>query len=388
MKKRGRKAGKKLAGYWFRSGRGWYVGSAPLLGPDGRQLKDPKTPVATLRAAYDASVLARQAEAIEAAKPPGTTTTVEECCRAFLDSIEHMASYKNRRLYLFDFATGFPGRFIDKEDRPAKDKLHGGFGDRPVESIIPLEIEQWLRLHKGWGPGGARRSAIQALKRCFYYGIEAGLLTKHPMIKFKAGQSKERVTYLNDEQEAALLMHSNMYFRLAITVCIRTGVRPGCEFAKLERRHVEETPKGMVWRFPREETKSRKKERVVFIPEDIAKIVREEMKKHRRKYIFRNADDGQWTWAALKKQFQRVRRRIDKLRKAGKTTADLTGLSIYSCRHTFAKRTLGGYWTGKPVTIEILALLMGNTRDVCWRHYAKWCPQYQDPAWDAITIAS
>lgn len=35
---------------------------------------------------------------------------------------------------------------------------------------------------------------------------------------------------------------------------------------------------------------------------------------------------------------------------------------MYTCRHTFAKRTLAGYYTGKPVTIEVLAGLMGNTR--------------------------
>jgi len=34
---------------------------------------------------------------------------------------------------------------------------------------------------------------------------------------------------------------------------------------------------------------------------------------------------------------------------------------LYVARHTFAKRTLSGYYTGKPVTIEVLAGLLGNT---------------------------
>jgi len=45
---------------------------------------------------------------------------------------------------------------------------------------------------------------------------------------------------------------------------------------------------------------------------------------------------------------------------------------MYACRHTFAKRTLSGYYTGRPVTIEVLAGLMGNTPKVCWDHYAAW----------------
>lgn len=55
-----------------------------------------------------------------------------------------------------------------------------------------------------------------------------------------------------------------------------------------------------------------------------------------------------------------------------------------TCRHTFAKRTLSGYYTGKPVTIEVLAGLMGNTPKVCWDHYAAWADQYNDPLWEAL----
>ena len=57
---------------------------------------------------------------------------------------------------------------------------------------------------------------------------------------------------------------------------------------------------------------------------------------------------------------------------------------MYTCRHTFAKRTLSGYYTGQPVTIEVLAGLMGNTPKVCWEHYAQWADQYNDPLWAAL----
>jgi hypothetical protein len=56
----------------------------------------------------------------------------------------------------------------------------------------------------------------------------------------------------------------------------------------------------------------------------------------------------------------------------------------YTCRHTFAKRTLSGYYTGKPVSIEVLAGLMGNTPKVCWDHYAQWADDYNDPLWAAL----
>jgi hypothetical protein len=56
----------------------------------------------------------------------------------------------------------------------------------------------------------------------------------------------------------------------------------------------------------------------------------------------------------------------------------------YTCRHTFAKRTLSGYYTGQPVSIEVLAGLMGNTPKVCWDHYAQWADDYNDPLWAAL----
>ena len=74
--------------------------------------------------------------------------------------------------------------------------------------------------------------------------------------------------------------------------------------------------------------------------------------------------------------------RREKLARAGiELDADAC---MYSCRHTFAKRTLGGYWTGQPKTIEQLAGLMGNTRKVASETYGEWCDSYQEPLWDAL----
>ena len=61
-----------------------------------------------------------------------------------------------------------------------------------------------------------------------------------------------------------------------------------------------------------------------------------------------------------------------------------TGLSLYTCRHTFAKRILSGFWTGQPATIETVAGLLGNTPGVCFKHYATWCDEYSQPLWTAV----
>lgn len=59
----------------------------------------------------------------------------------------------------------------------------------------------------------------------------------------------------------------------------------------------------------------------------------------------------------------------------------------HTCRHTYAKRMLGGFWAA-PATLEVLAGLMGNTPTICWQHYAQWSGQYTDPFWAAIGSTS
>jgi hypothetical protein len=55
---------------------------------------------------------------------------------------------------------------------------------------------------------------------------------------------------------------------------------------------------------------------------------------------------------------------------------------MYSCRHTYAKRTLQGYWTGKMTNIETLARLMGNKPQTCHEHYLQWTDSYEEPLWE------
>ena len=139
----------------------------------------------------------------------------------------------------------------------------------------------------------------------------------------------------------------------------------------------------MLWRFSAEENKTgtkTDKERVIYVPDDVAPLVREELKKHPKGAIFRNRAGIPWKVTTLKEAFSRLKDRL-----ADKAGVQLDADScLYSTRHTYAKRMLGGYWTGKPITLEVLAGLMGNTPQVCYDHYAKWCGDYVAPLWNAI----
>jgi integrase len=132
----------------------------------------------------------------------------------------------------------------------------------------------------------------------------------------------------------------------------------------------------MVWRFSPEESKT-KKLRTVYVAPEIAEIVREQMRKYPEGVLFRTMRGKPWNPQILSSGFSKIR---DKLNAEGR---HIDG-DLYTCRHTFAKRTLGGHWSGKPCSLEQLAGLMGNSPTICWKYYAKWADSYVDPLWDAV----
>src|SRR5262249_14166652 len=160
---------------------------------------------------------------------------------------------KDRADTLYDFCTGLPSRFRDKENGktppiPTQDDyVHRGYGRMPISEFKPLHIDQWLHAHETWK--GGKRTRVQAVKRAFNYGVESGLIPANPIKGKRLSKQNARVTYLTPEQETALLNEANEAFAIAIKVCIRTGSRPGCEFGKLTARHVTDHGDKMEWRF-------------------------------------------------------------------------------------------------------------------------------------------
>jgi integrase len=365
-------------GYWFRAGRGWYTttgkSSKPLLDDKGNPIRS-----------ADSAEEAKQAYArslLQAAPPvKGKGLTVLEACQIYLDHAEsgHPETYRLRVGFLFDFCAGLPPRFRNSKVRPtAKDRIHPGYGAKSVMDLTCLDVEKWVKAHPGWK---SPRAALQAIRRALNYCKESGLIDANPVKGLKVPKSGKRVAYLTPETEEAINRYARPALATAIKVCIRVGARPDIEFARLEPRHVEETPRGQRWRFRADESKGGKKERTIYVPEEIAQIVRAQVKRHKGK-VFRDDQGKPWTRRTLQYAFRRLKGRL--LKKG--VTPDEPFIP-YTCRHTYAKRMLGGFW-GAPVTLEVLAGLMGNTPTICWQHYAQWSGQYTDPFWAAIGSTS
>ncbi len=377
----GRKSGGHNRGYWYRSGRGWYASenrrNVPLRDSKGQHIKD-RAAAGEAKRAYETFCKerdkrrARNVETVLMASMANHyLSRMKEKCR---DS-----TYRLRARFLFDFCTGFPARFADSRQRPtAKDRIHRGYGDLELRDLTPAVIHTWLSRHPTWKKG-TWPVAIISIKAAVHRWIaDFAPDEPNPLRHLPNGDVHRRATYLTPELETAIYQNATARFRLVIKVLIRTGVRPS-ELCNLRRRHVVESEQGQKWVLKASESKTNRT-RTIFVPDEIARVVRMRLRMSTRdEPVFQSATGTALRPGSLSMRFRRL---LNKLAVAGFTISEDD--CLYSCRHTFAKRTLGGYWTGTPVTLEVLAGLMGNSPTTCWKYYAHWVSGYEDPLWAAV----
>lgn len=399
MGKLGRKKRGRNRGYFYRSGRGWYANDGnrmvPLVFPDGSRIKDKETPDDQVSAAYErwkeASQAARKARSD---RPANGRVTVEDVCRVYLaEASENGAreTFLGRADALFDLCYGLPGRFRAKDGRPKPmteqrksdmkaARIHPGYGRMEAADFIPLHIDEWLRAHKTWK--GSRRTRIQAVKRAFSYAKQSGLIPENRISKYPVPRARSRATYITPEQEAILVKTPNEAMSMALKVCIRTGARYFSEYAHLTKHHVKDLGERMEWVFQPPESKNRKLRVFRITDPDIIEITRRQVAKYPEGPVFRALNGEPWQANNFRRRFRELVKRVEKKMEKEGTPIDFDpDLCMYSTRHTYAKRMLQGYWTGKPVPVEILAQLMGNSVQVCRDHYLKWTESMNEALW-------
>jgi len=342
----------------------------PLTDADGNRLRDPRLTETVLREAHARFLVSRNKP-----KPTLGHVTLFEVCDYYLSRAEkecRASTVEKRADTLFDLCCGFPARFRESKKKPTeKDRIHPGYGHIAISDLRPHHLEAWIDSHKadkargltGWLTLTGHRTRLQAVKRALNRAAKGGLIPKeHPIRGMYVPRGRARVTYLTDEQEAELLRVSVPMLRLAFRVLIRTGMRPGCEFAELTAKHVIDRGDRIELQFASTEAKNNKKRAVRIKEPWLMEEIRKHVKRNPSGALFRNGRGQPWKVNSLSRAFRRA---VEK--STVKFDADVC---LYSCRHTFAKRALIGYWTGKPINMELLASLMGNTPAVCAQHYA------------------
>lgn len=384
----GRPKRSRNKGYFFRTGRGWFATAGarkiPLRDEQGMPLRDRRTPVMRVQEAYARYLLTAENPDVVTGLP--AAISVADVCRHYLDycqANDRPNTYSIRRKALVDFCSGFPASVVDRMEKSKapksklfrSERIHAGFGQLSADELRPYHVDQWIAVHPTWKK--SKRTWINALRRAMNYAVDARLLSVNPIKGIKVPQDNVRNTYISPELEQA--MYASCWKPLAniIRVLIRTGARYGVELLRLTAAHVHESARGMEWRFSADESKNREERVIRITDQQVIAIMRGLMEKYPKGPLFRNRKGKPMTANNLRSSFKQL---LTRLRKKGIEIPDNT--CPYSCRHTYAKRTLQGYWTGKPTSIENLAKLMGNSPKICFKHYGRWSPD-NEHLWDA-----
>lgn len=264
-------------------------------------------------------------------------------------------------------------------------------------------VRHWVDLHPTWKSDNTKRDQMIIVSAAFNHAVkEEELLESNPIAHLKKPAAFPRVTFFKKDEVEEVLEYFNRpanwrtpcrqrvgdFFHMLLL----TGARPFSELAQVTADNVQETDKGMIIRikagtdedgkYRHKSAKKTGKDRIIYLFPAAEEMIRPLIKKYPKGSglaLFRTTRGCAWTrvngvgsMCAMKKALK------------WNEDPDKAGLSLYTCRHTFAKRILSGYWTGQPATIETLAGLMGNTPSVCWKHYASWCDEYSQPLWNAV----
>jgi integrase len=368
------------------------VGTTPLRDEAGNHLKDPDTPDSALKLAYahHQVAMAKQAKVESHQQATGDDTTLAAVCDAYLGHVQKTLSdktYQTRAKHLYDLTTGYPARFWLKNERPKPaDRIHRPYGLVRVGDLTPADIQQWLDAHPTWGDS-ATKTAVTGVHAALNHAVKMGRIPNNPIRGYHPGKWATHITFFDETVEAALYEHANPVLETVLRVLIATGARPG-ELCKVAPRHVQDTEHGMEWHFAPEEHKTGHATgtpRIVLVPDSVAPLVREAMAHTDDKHtpIFSNTKRTPWTPETSSRAFRLLRGR---LQAQGYDLSDDD--TVYSCRHTFARRALWGAPGRPPVpSLQILAQLMGNSAKIYHEHYAKWCSKHMGALWQALNGA-
>jgi len=295
-------------------------------------------------------------------------------------------------------------KYVDQVQRWL-DRLNAYCGAMDATKIKKSHIEDWIAgynkkhkddKHRGWTSPNSRRTIITIVLAAFNSCVkeEDFPLDSNPLRGIEKPAAQGRVTFFEDEDIGELLDLWNQtpgWRRVSFSpvadffnFLLHTGARPS-EVARLTAAHAEETPDGLQFVLRPNEHKVGKRtgeEKIIFCFPVAEEIARRLMAKYPEGPIFRSPrNEAPWTVTNWVNHFVNARNKL-----GWEDHPRRKELSLYSAKHTFAKRCLLGYY-GIRFSLYEVAQLLGITHDVAERHYAKRCKVTNTGLWQNIRQA-
>jgi integrase len=215
-----------------------------------------------------------------------------------------------------------------------------GLPNMPVRNIRPFHVQAWLDRKSGWSDGH-KRGVVTAIKRVFSWAHKGGHLAENPITGLEKPAEGQRERVLSAKEVQAIIKSiKDENFRDLCLVVSETGCRPQ-EAIRVEARHIE----GNCWKFPKNESKGKRRERLVFLSPKAKQITMKWAKRFPEGPIFRNRRNLAWTPNNVACRFQRMK---DKLGHQ---------VCLYQFRHAFTHHAI----TENGLDPVTTASLLGHT---------------------------
>ncbi len=174
-----------------------------------------------------------------------------------------------------------------------------------IDQLKPHHLEDFIA-KPTWGPSG-KRAAITAIKRPFNWALKRGEIASNPLRAVEKPDEQIREMVIPLPMHKQILKLVSKPFADLLELAWETGARP-FELYLLETRHLElKSSRAM---FPREESKGKKRQRVIYFSKKALAIVKRNMRSEGR--VLRNADDKPWTAYSINCAFLRLQTSMGK----------------------------------------------------------------------------
>jgi integrase len=279
---------------WYREGRGWY------LEINGKQVKlgDERDE------AFD-----RYHKLMAGQSPTGTQ--VSDILDSFLDwCLRHRAkrTYDWHKERCDSFWAYLKGQ---------------GFDHLTVNELRPFHLEEWLKTHPRWSPG-MQRGALISVSRAFNWAKKQGRIDANPIQHVEKPPQGRRENIITPEMFARIKSFLKAgAFKDLLVVAWEVGCRPQ-EILRVEARHHD----NQRWIFPAEESKGKKRIRVVYLTPKAEEITSRRAKQFRSGPIFRNRKGKPFNPWAINCRFCRLAKKIGRK------------FALVDFRHSFVTRLL------------------------------------------------
>lgn len=279
---------------WFRKGRGWFLefnGKQVKLGDDRDE-------------AFD-----RYHKMMAGQSPTGNQ--VSSVIDGFLDwCLRHRApgTYRWHKIRCDSFWAYLKANDLNYLD---------------VGELKPFHLEGWIATHPTWNPGMVH-GAMQSVQRAFSWAVKQGKLDRSPIAGIEKPGAGRRENVITPEMFVTIMSKvKDSAFRDLLIVAWETGARPQ-ELRRVEARHHD----NQRWVFPKNESKGKKKIRVVYLTPKAEEITKKLCERYPTGPIFRNRRGKPWHPFAINCRFCRLAEKIDRK------------FALVDFRHSFVTRLL------------------------------------------------